>query len=286
MFDRICRIFLNKFSQIALKAFSEGELVRHLHVSGHLPRGHRFIVHRHSRFVDGLKTVFQGNDFHIQVSGQPVGELLSHGLAHLEHLGEVAFVERVGAGVVTHQLGQDPRNGVVEHEVSAHGAAACAAGHDFAPQPTLFLKFLHDSFEAAATDAGFFLHATLRIVETFVVKHVALFHQQPVEEHHFVGWEQIVLQANDVDTHGGLDFFGRSGRSSDFCHVFQGIRRRFRREIESAACFSIKLLRGVGAKIRHLSNIPTSTVFFVRRKRHFLSAGITTSGYFVAGTGR
>ena len=237
MSDRIYRIFLNKFSQIALKAFSEGELVHHPLISARLPRSNRLIVQLHSRFVGGLQAVFQGNDFRLHVCGQAVGGLRSHGLTLLEHLGEVAFVERVGAGVVTHQLGQDPRNGVVEHEVSAHGAAACAAGRDFAPQPTLFLKFLHDCFEAAATDAGFFFHTALRIVEALVVKHVALFHQQPVEEHHFVGGEQIVLQANDVDTHGGLDFFGRSDRSSDFCHIFQGIRRRFRRENRERGVF-------------------------------------------------
>jgi hypothetical protein len=54
-----------------------------------------------------------------------------------------------------------------------------------------------------------------------------------------------------------------------FVMFSKGLGGAFDGEIESAACFSIKLLRGIGAKIRHLLNIPTSTIFFVRRKGHF-----------------
>ena len=92
--------------------------------------------------------------------------------------------------------------------------------HHFAPQPSLVFERAQDRFKTPATDARLLFDAPLRIVEGFVVEHIGLLHQQPVEEHHFVGREQIVLEAHDVDAHGSFEFHGHRSRRKSGGHVF------------------------------------------------------------------
>ena len=102
------------------------------------------------------------------------------------------------------------------------------------------------------------------------MKHIGLLHQQPIEEHHFVGREQIVAKANDVNAHRGFDLREHRSTGKRGIHVFKlDFRHLPDGEIEQARCFSLNIDE-VWSKGSHLSaNATRGRRTFVRGETPF-----------------
>ena len=228
------------------------------------------VVPLHTVLVDLLHLFLEGLHLGGGIAESRPLILLLRRDGHRLHLLQIGLVGLVSRTVVAHDLIQALAQSAVVHGIVAHRPLLGAFLPHFAPQPTLVFELAHHRFETSASDARFAFDAPLRIVKRFEMKHIGLLHQQPIEEHHFVGREQIVAKTNDVDAHRGFDLREHRSTRKRGIHVFKlDFRHLPDGEIEQARCFSLNIDE-VWSKGSHLSaNATRGRRTFVRGETPF-----------------